>query len=120
MPVTVPVRSQKGFVTPCELFFANYIPVTGLVLITEALLSHMSSFLQNGYLYWPNSLSKKPFSSELELFSANNIHFPGRFLQRKVFVTQYELLSANCMALPAEFAFKKPLLYATTSFLSLY
>ena len=80
MPVTVPIRSQKGFVNPYELFFANYIPFTGLVLITEALLSHMSSILKNGYLYWPNSLSNKPLSSELELFSANSIPFPGRFL----------------------------------------
>ena len=91
---------QSGFVTRCEFFYANDMPCTVPIPYQKTLLPNRSSFLLNGYLYWPNSLSKKHLPSKFDLFSANYILFTSPILYQKSSVAPYELfLLITCSSL---------------------
>ena len=110
MPFIDLIPCPSGFVTRCELFYANDMPCTVPIPYKKALLPNRSSFLLNGYLYWPNSLSKKHLPSKFDLFSANYILFTSPILYQKGSVAPYELfLLIKCSSL-TPFTAKKALL----------
>ena len=86
------------------------MPCTVPIPYQKTLLPNRSSFLLNGYLYWPNSLSKKHLPSKFDLFSANYILFTSPILYQKSSVAPYELFLLITCSLLTPFTAIKALL----------
>ena len=123
MPFADRIPCQKGFVTPCEFFSANCMPLLAEFSIEKALLPHTISFFTNympslasffikkklcyriwalsyqiNALHWPRSLSGNLCHTNISsLITFNYMPLTNPILSQKGFVTPYETFSANYM-----------------------